>query len=63
MAGLRDIIIHQYDRIDYAVPFQVVTAQLPAMIERLRKAVAEERRSAGELGDDENAGKKQSRPV
>ena len=35
MAGLRDVIIHQYDRIDPGVPFHVATAQLPAMIDRL----------------------------
>jgi uncharacterized protein with HEPN domain len=48
MAGLRDVIIHQYDRIDPAVPFHIATAQLPAMIERLHELIAQERRLAGE---------------
>lgn len=48
MAGLRDVIIHQYDRIDPSVPFHVATAQLPPMIDRLRELIAEERRVAGE---------------
>jgi uncharacterized protein with HEPN domain len=56
MAGLRDIIIHQYDRIDHRVPFQVVTVQLPAIIDRLRHAIDEERRLAGELGAEGSAG-------
>jgi uncharacterized protein with HEPN domain len=48
VAGLRDVIIHQYDRIDASVPFHVATAQLPAMIDRLRELIAQERRRAGE---------------
>ncbi len=48
MAGLRDVIVHQYDRIDPSVPFHVATAQLPTMIDRLRELIAEERRLAGE---------------
>ena len=48
MAGLRDVIIHQYDRIDPSVPFHIATAQLPAMIDRLRELIANERRLAGE---------------
>lgn len=48
MAGLRDVIIHQYDRIDPSVPFHIATAQLPAMIDRLRALIAEEHRLAGE---------------
>ena len=51
MAGLGDVIIHQYDRIDPGVPFHVATAQLPAMIDRLGEVVAEERRLAGEPGE------------
>lgn len=62
MAGLRDIIIHQHDRIDHAVPFQVVTAQLPAIIDRLRQAVAEERRSAGEAETEEEMARKSPDP-
>jgi uncharacterized protein with HEPN domain len=49
MAGLRDIIAHQYDRIDYRVPFEVVTVELPAVIGHLRQAIEEERNLAGEL--------------
>lgn len=49
MAGLRDVIIHQYDRIDPSVPFYVATAQLPRMIDRLRDLIAHERRLAGEI--------------
>lgn len=48
MAGLRDVIVHQYDRIDPSVPFHIATAQLPAMIDRLRELIAQERRLAGE---------------
>lgn len=48
MAGLRDVIIHQYDRIDPSVPFQIATSQLPAMIDRLRDLAAQERRLANE---------------
>ena len=48
MAGLRDIIIHQYDRIDYRVPFQVVSDQLPSVIEQLTVILADLRREAGE---------------
>ena len=48
MAGLRDVIIHQYDRIDPSVPLHIATAQLPAMIDRLRALIAEEHRLAGE---------------
>lgn len=48
MAGLRDVIVHQYDRIDPSVPFHISTAQLPAMIDRLRELIAQERRLAGE---------------
>lgn len=48
MAGLRDVIIHQYDRIDPSVPFHVATAQLPNIIDRLRKLIVQERRLAGE---------------
>ena len=60
MAGLRDIIIHQYDRIDHRVPFQVVTVQLPAVIELLRQAIDEERRSAGELQAEGRSASKES---
>ncbi len=42
------LIIHQYDRIDPAVPYHVATAQLPAMCDRLRDLIAQERRLAGE---------------
>ena len=38
MAGLRDV----------SVPFHIATAQLPAMIDRLRALIAEEHRLAGE---------------
>ena len=48
MAGLRDVIIHQYDRIDPGVPFHIATAQLPAMIDHLRELIADERRLAGD---------------
>ena len=34
MAGLRDIIAHQYDRIDHGVPYQVVTAWRSASARR-----------------------------
>jgi uncharacterized protein with HEPN domain len=55
MAGLRDIIIHQYDRIDHRVPFQIVTAQLPAIVERFAAVLAEERQLAGEASDPDDA--------
>ena len=60
MAGLRDIIIHQYDRIDHRVPFQVVTVQLPVVIDRLRGAIDAERKLAGELSAEGSAGSKDS---
>lgn len=50
MAGLRDVIIHQYDRIDASVPFHVATAQLPKLIDRLRELIDQERQLAGETG-------------
>jgi len=56
MAGLRDIIIHQYDRIDHGVPFQIVTAELPVIIARLHAVIAEERRLTGETGGNDGDG-------
>ena len=47
MAGLHDVIVDQYDWIDPSMPFHIATVQLPAMIDRLRELIAQERRRAG----------------
>jgi uncharacterized protein with HEPN domain len=47
MAGLRDIIIHQYDRLDYSVPYRVVTEQLQPIIVRMPSIIKEIAREEG----------------
>lgn len=44
MSGLRDILIHQYDRLDYRVPYAVIVHQLPDLIDQLEAMIAELRR-------------------
>ncbi len=41
MTGLRDILIHQYDRLDYRVPYAVVTQQLPDLVAQLESMIDE----------------------
>src|SRR5690242_17206656 len=48
MAGLRDIIIHQYSRVDTSVLFDIVTAQIPPVLAELAQAIAILRQEAGE---------------
>jgi uncharacterized protein with HEPN domain len=35
MAGMRDVIVHKYDQLDFEVIWDVVTNKLPALVEPL----------------------------
>jgi len=35
MAGMRDIIVHEYDQLDFEVVWDVVTNKLPALVKQL----------------------------
>lgn len=37
IAGLRDIVIHQYFGIDYQIIWDVVVMEIPALLKQLRK--------------------------
>lgn len=44
MAGMRDKLIHEYDRVDLNLVWEVVTSELPRLVERLRPLLPAEPR-------------------
>jgi uncharacterized protein with HEPN domain len=47
MAGIRDVVIHEYDRVDLEVVWKTVRSDLPASEPEVRRAFEIERRSEG----------------
>jgi uncharacterized protein with HEPN domain len=47
MAGLRDVLAHEYFGVDTDVVWDVVRAELPHLIEQLRSIIAEEEKEQG----------------
>lgn len=47
MAGIRDVVIHEYDRVDRAVVWKTVQSDLPAVEPEVRRAIEMERQSGG----------------
>lgn len=39
LRGIRNVLVHQYGKVDHRLVFLAATEAVPAMIERLRKAV------------------------
>jgi uncharacterized protein with HEPN domain len=48
MAGIRDVVIHEYDRVDLEVVWKTVRSDLPASEPEVRRAFEIERQSEGE---------------
>jgi uncharacterized protein with HEPN domain len=40
MVGLRNILIHAYDRVDLLVVHQILTGEVPAVLHELRRVIA-----------------------
>lgn len=49
--GLRNVIIHSYDRVDPAALWEIIEATLPPLIEEVEALVAEADREWGDAGD------------
>lgn len=43
LIGLRNVLPHQYDRVDYDIVWQVVTATLPRVLALLKPRLPEQR--------------------